>query len=176
MTFKYALLLPTLLVGCMSVKEAMYLPRDKTKAYEGTTCGSVPYGGWYQRLTEKSALSITASPKEGSVAMSLQILLDPNVGFQFLDTKMTISADAGPLFSVPILLYAGPRREPDVPTTKIFGTNPKRPRFAYAQIPVTAPKILSIRLPSILADGQRIDVPATEVELVERSGVMTCIQ
>jgi hypothetical protein len=185
--------------ACAVSTQQYYVPSDARYAEGGTVCGFVPWGQARVPLAESLSTSVQLRPVEGRVGMSLQLALpqgtkvrlsEPDVRLQVpsSSTEYTARLDR---FRVSVLgrdgrpghfeyvdaasVLEGKGRNADLagPDTQYA----KKDLFISSTLFAARPeKAYVLKLPAIEVNGVLQEPRSIPVELVEKTGIATCVQ
>jgi len=188
-----------ILAACVPVTERYYLPVDIALTKEGTICGSVPWGHAILPLTPELGVAVDVTPSKDSVSALVQISIPTGTRVRFVEPRLQfVHAPSGARYDAPLstwqqpiygrggkpgtlesfepgALLEGRGRNADLATS----TTPylKADQFrASASAPAIAKAEIDLVFPSVEVDGSVIPSRTIPLRLVEKTGVMACVQ
>jgi len=186
------------LAGC-AVTNRYYLPTDPKLAHEGTVCGSVPWGSTRVPIGPDLSASVELYLRETSLGLKLQIALPKGTTVRFVEPEIGVaSPKTGNQYGAKLdrfrlsvyghngqpghreffdanELLEGRGRNADLagPNTQYLS----RDLFVSGATFVVAPiDSLVLRFPAVEVNGVAFSSQSIPLGLVEKTGVMTCIQ
>ena len=194
-----AIILLLLLTACAVVNKQYYLPVDSRLAVEGTVCGSVPWGSTRLPLAESLFAVVDLAPVEGLLSLTIQLAIPTGTSVRFIKPEIRFIDSSGAREYVATMerwqvsvygrggqpghleyfasdaLLEGRGRNADLADTKT--TYLKKDLF-ISRAAVKAPAFtgLAMALPSLEVNGVAVQPESISLRLIERTGVMTCIQ
>jgi hypothetical protein len=195
----FPFVLSLFLCACAVRTSQYYLPTDSTLVKEGTVCGTVSFGSARIPLGEELHASVSAIPSGQHIGLSIQLSLPLDAKVRFLKPELTIEvpgserAYSGHLAPFHVSVYGkggqpGHHESVD-PSTVLEGKGRnmslatadslylKSDLYISSAVIATSPSDSVILVfPAVEVNGAVIEVQRVPLRLVERTGVLACVQ
>lgn len=195
----FPLVASLLVCACAVRTNQYYLPTDSTLAREGTVCGSVPFGNASIPLGETLRASVSATPSENGISLSIQLPLPLGAKVRFLKPELTIEgsgierASSGRLEPFRISVYGEggrPGHHESMDSGTLLEGTGRNLRLATAEtqylksdlfisrtvIAVAPSESVVLVFPAVEVNGTVFKEQRIPLRLVRKSGVLACVQ
>jgi len=188
-----------LVCACAVRMHQYYLPTDSTLAKEGSVCGSIPFGSARIPLGETLHATISATPSENNIALSIQLPLPLGAKVRFLKPELAIESSgigrisSGRLAPFRISVYGGsgqPSHHEYLDSSTLLEGKGRNLRLATAEtqylksdlfvsgtvIAIAPPESVVLVFPAVEVNGTVIKEQRIPLRLVRKTGVLACVQ
>jgi hypothetical protein len=164
------------IAACAPVTRSYYLPTSAEHSFENRSCGWVPSGGYYATLTKVAALSIRATPEEGTLRLSIQYILTSN--------RVTLRMESKEIYvqapnQLPITIDAKSRNRefPSLdPTIEIQGSGQREIQVSNFKVTGFSHPEFTLTLPPLVINGDRYVLKPIYFKRVDKAGLRACVQ
>jgi len=188
-----------LICACAVRSNQYYLPTNSALAKEGTVCGAVPFGSASIPLGETLRASVSATPSEHNIALSIQLPLPLGTKVRFLKPELMIEgtgteqASSGRLEPFRISVYGEggqPGHHETVDSNMMLEGRGRNSHLATTDTPylkfdlfisqtviaVSPSESVVLVFPAVEVNGAVIEEQRIPLRLVKKTGVLACVQ
>ncbi len=177
------------ITGCAVTKQ-YYLPVDKNLANEYRVCGSVPAGQMQLPIGSDLFMRVDLTPREDRIYLYLELPLPKGTSVRFLKPIIEFEVSgSGKTYIAHLDKFRVGRDEYFNADEVLEGlgrtAHLAKPDTQYAKndyfssgtsVLVKPPDGLLLKFPAILVNGSTLGSQIIQFRLIEKTGVMTCIQ
>ncbi len=194
-----AVLLVTLLAGCVAVTKRYYVPRDVAMIESGTVCGSVPWGRARIPIASNIFASVDVVPRNGHIDLTMQLTLPLGTNVRFVDPTMRLEIPTSgkryvaPLGPFQLSVYGGagtPGHHEHFDPAAVLEGRGRNAALATLDTPYLKTDLfisdasviaepsdaLVLTFPAVEVNGRGVDAQKIPLRLVAQLGYKTCVQ
>lgn len=164
-----------LLLSCIPVERQYYLPSNGEDAFEGQSCGAVPYGGYSKEVAAGVRLVVSATIDEDDLWIHFQFIVEEGHTLKFESKRIGISTGIG-TFRYELINSDDSYGYASIDPTEAMKGGKNQLYVANLKVPDFNHDTFTLIMPSAEVDFQPYKVNPISFFLVRRKGVMTCIQ
>ncbi|MGB1800791.1 MAG: hypothetical protein ACPHLK_08190 [Gammaproteobacteria bacterium] len=172
------ILFSLLLNGCAPVNSVYYIPVSKEHAHEYKYCGNVPGGNYINNIQDGIYLRIDVGEKDRNNYVSILFMISSPHTLKLTNSNVHIKDSFGNSYTKNLEFFFKQNGFNGAVTDTLISINNIKSRYSFStNLQYSNPDRLWLKLPSLIIDSDKsIDLQEIEMERVEKTGVMTCIQ